>query len=112
MNVEILSHDVATGEAIVKFTYKDVVHTSKYNLMLIIPGSKMLMEQWGQEFTEEMQLKALDRLSEWIQRDIDAGVFQTHIDGNHPDDPASRPPLPDTVPPPWQPVTPIATPQG
>jgi hypothetical protein len=103
MNVEILSHDVATGDAIVKFTYKDVVHTGKYNLMLVIPGSKMLMEQWGQEFTKEMQLKALDRLTEWITRDIDAGTFQTHLDGLHPDDPASRPPLPDPVPPPSTP---------
>jgi hypothetical protein len=104
MNVEILSHDVATGETVVKFTYKDVVYTGKYNLMLVIPGSKLLMEQWGQEFTKEMQLKALDRLSEWITRDIDAGTFKTHLDGLHPDDPTARPPLPQQQAEPTPPI--------
>jgi hypothetical protein len=94
MNVEILSHDVTTGEAIIRFTYKDIVHTDKYNLMLVIPGSKMLMEQWGQEFTKEMQLKALDRLTEWVTRDIDAGVFQTRLDDNNPHDPVPPPSAP------------------
>lgn len=81
MNVEILSHNVATGEARVRFSHMDVVHEETYDLTLVIPGSKKIFADLGQEFTEEFQLKALDRLSEWVKRDIEAGVFQTHLPG-------------------------------
>lgn len=89
MNVEILSHDVATGEARIKFSHLDVVHEDNYDLKLVIPGSKLLMEQWGQEFTEEMQLKALDRLTEWIQSHIESGALKNRL----PDPDVSTPPI-------------------
>ena len=93
MNVEILSHDVATGEARIKFSHLDVVHEDNYDLKLVIPGSKLLMEQWGQEFTEEMQLKALDRLTEWVQRDIESGALKNRMPDARSNQEPTTPPI-------------------
>jgi len=75
MNVEILKHDVQTAKAKVRFSHLDVVHEDNYDLSLIIPGTKRLLAELGQEFTKELQLKALDKLTEWIQRDIESGAL-------------------------------------
>lgn len=89
MNVEILSHNVATGNSRIRFTHKDVVWEDNYNLMLIVPSSKMVLTQLGQEFTEEMQLKALATLTGWIEKDIDDGVLKNRL----PDTSAMTPPI-------------------
>ena len=86
MNVEILSHDVSTGKARIKFSHLDVVHESDYDLTLVIPGTKTLLAKLNMEFTEEIQLKALDSLTKWVQRDIEAGTLKNKIEGIHPDD--------------------------
>jgi hypothetical protein len=76
MNVEILTHDVDTGAARIRFTHNDVVLEDNYNLKMIIPGSVKVLEALGQSFTEEMQLTALGSLTAWIQRDIEAGIIK------------------------------------
>jgi len=80
MNVEILTHNVDTGAARIKFTHNDVVLEDNYNLKMIIPGSAKVLESLGQSFTEEMQLKALENLTAWIQRDIDAGHLTNKLE--------------------------------
>jgi hypothetical protein len=79
MNVEIISHDTTTGQARIKFSHLDVVHEADYNLKLVIPGSENVLTQMGQEFTKELQLKALDRLTEWLTRDIESGALKNPL---------------------------------
>lgn len=84
MNVEVIEHNVQTGMAKVRFEYQGVVHEDSYNLKMVIPGSERIFNELGQEFTEEFQLKALDRLTGWIKNDIEAGTFHPRLDGNAP----------------------------
>jgi hypothetical protein len=86
MNVEIISHNEVTGEARIKFSHLDVVHEDYYDLSLVIPGSKRLLAQLDMEFTKELQLKALEKLTAWITRDIEAGVLTNKLEGKHPDE--------------------------
>lgn len=79
MNVEILSHDAATGNARIKFSHNDVVHEDNYNLKLVIPSSERILKELNQEFTEELQLKALDKLTEWVRIDIESGAIKNPI---------------------------------
>jgi hypothetical protein len=81
MNVEIITHDETTGEARIKFSHNDVVHEDNYNLKLVIPGSEKLLKQLNQEFTKEIQLKALDTLTKWIQKDIESGAITNKLEG-------------------------------
>ena len=80
MNVEILLHDETTGLARVRFTHNNVVHEDTYDLTLVIPGSKKLFAELGQEFTKEKQLQSLDSLTTWIQKDIESGVLTNRME--------------------------------
>ena len=86
MNVEILSHNVETGDARIRFSHLDVVHESDYNLKLVIPGSQRLLADLGMEFTEELQLKTLENLTTWITRDIESGALKNPAVENEPVD--------------------------
>lgn len=79
MNVEIISHDEVTGLARIKFSHLDVVHESDYDLSLVIPNTKMLLAQLDMEFTKELQLKALEKLTVWITKDIESGILTNNI---------------------------------
>ena len=79
MNVEIISHDEVTGQARIKFSHLDVVHEDNYDLSLVIPGTKMLLAQLDMEFTKELQLKALEKLTEWLTRDIESGALKNRL---------------------------------
>lgn len=79
MNTEVLSHDVKTGIASVKFTYKDIVHEEVYNLKMVVPGSERVFQDLGQEFTKELQLKALEGVATRLKAAIDDGTYQPRL---------------------------------
>ena len=81
MNVKIITHDETTGKARIKFSHNDVVHETDYNLKLVIPGSEKLLAELGQEFTKDIQLKALDTLTKWVKRDIESGAITNKLEG-------------------------------
>lgn len=75
MNVEIISHDPSTGLAHIKFTHNNVVVEDTYNLRMVIPGSEKVLSSLGQDFTKELQLKALDNLTATMTSNIESGAI-------------------------------------
>lgn len=76
MLVEILSHDVNTYMAEIKFTHNDVVVQDKFNLLLVEPTMKQTLYLLGEEFTPEHQQTVIDNLTAWMQRNIERGAYQ------------------------------------
>lgn len=76
MQVDILEHDLATGKAKIRFEHNGIVHTEKYDLNMVVPGTKQTLEKQGKEFTEELQLKVIDTLTEWVKNDIENGTLR------------------------------------
>lgn len=74
MECTILSHNVETGEAKLRFEHNDVVFEADYNLKLVVPGSEYILKRMGIEFNEEHQLKALENLKTSIAQQIEDGV--------------------------------------
>lgn len=85
----IISHDVQTKKATVKFEHNDVVFEDTVDLTLVIPGSQMVLAQMGLEFNEEMQLRALDSYTHLIQTQIEAGIIKSPLPK---EEPAPTPP--------------------
>ena len=80
MIVEVLEHDLVTGDAKIKFSHNDIVHEDNYNLKLVVPGTTQLLEKLKKEFTEEIQLKALDILTAQVQKDIESGALKNKME--------------------------------
>jgi len=76
MLVEILSHDVDTAIAKIKFTHNDIVVEDEYNLLLVEPSMKKALELTGSSFTPELQQKVIDMLTGWVQNNIERGGLQ------------------------------------
>jgi hypothetical protein len=76
MLVEILSHDVDTAIAKIKFTHNDIVVEDEYNLLLVEPSMKRALDLTNSTFTPELQQKVIGLLTEWMQRNIERGGLQ------------------------------------
>ena len=76
MLVEILSHDVNTFMAEIKFTHNGVVVQDTYNLLLVEPTMKKALELANTSFTPEMQQKVIDKLAGWVQIHIECGALE------------------------------------
>jgi hypothetical protein len=79
MQTEILERDVAKGTAKFKFTHQGITHTQSYDLVLVVPGTKSVLESLNQEFTSEMQDRVIEKVKEQVQREIEAGIIQNRI---------------------------------
>lgn len=75
MNRTILSHDVDKATAKVRFEHNGVITEQEIDLARVIPGSTYVMEQMGISFTEEYQLKTLDKFTDTIQSYIEQGII-------------------------------------
>ncbi len=76
MERALLFHDVETGLARVRFEHNGVTLEQNYNLKLVVPGSVNIFNEMGIEFDEEHQLKALDKLTEYIEFQIEDGTIK------------------------------------
>lgn len=76
MLVEILSHDVDTGIAEIKFTHNGVVVQDTYNLLLVEPSMKRTLELTNSTFTADLQQSVITMLTGWVQRNIERGGLQ------------------------------------
>jgi hypothetical protein len=76
MLVEVLSHDVDTAIARIKFTHNDVVVENEYNLLLVEPSMKRTLELTNGTFTADLQQNVIDMLTSWVQRSIERGGLQ------------------------------------
>lgn len=76
MLVEILSHDVDTAIAKIKFTHNDVVVENTYDLLLVEPSMKKALELTKSTFTLELQQNVIEMLTVWVQRGIERGGLQ------------------------------------
>lgn len=73
MLVEVLSHNTETFMAEIRFTHNGVVVQDTYNLLFVEPTMKATLERVGQPFSLQMQQETIDRLTAWIQRNIERG---------------------------------------
>jgi len=76
MLVEVLSHDVDTAIARIKFTHNDVVVENEYNLLLVEPSMKRTLELTNGVFTADLQQSVIGMLTNWVQRNIERGGLQ------------------------------------
>lgn len=79
MQVEVLSWNKETGKARLKFSHNDVVHADSYDLKLVVPGTEKLLGELGVDFDETMQQRVIDKLTENVRLDIEAGRIKNPI---------------------------------
>ena len=79
MKIEILEHDVEKGTAKIKFMHNDVTHIQSYDLGLVVPGTRKTLQEQNMEFTLEMQNQVIQKLTEQLQREIEAGIVTNPI---------------------------------
>lgn len=79
MQVDILSWDKDSGKAKIKFSHNSVEHTDSYDLKLVVPGTDRVLGDLGMSFDETMQQRVIDKITEQVQRDIEAGVIKNPI---------------------------------
>lgn len=75
MITTIISHNVSTAKARIKFEHNGVVLENDFTLKDVIPGTKYIFEMMEIEFDEGYQLKAIEKLGESIQRQIEEGYI-------------------------------------
>jgi hypothetical protein len=79
MQVEILERNIAAGTIKLKFSHSGVVHTASYDLKLVVPGTDRVLAEYGLTFDETMQQRVIDKLTQQVQREIEAGILQNPI---------------------------------
>jgi hypothetical protein len=80
MQIEILSHNVETFIAEIKFIHNDVIVKDTYNLLLVEPTMKSTLERTGDTFTPQLQQEVINTLASWIERSINRGGLINHIE--------------------------------
>jgi hypothetical protein len=79
MNLEILEHNVQTGTAKLRFSHNNITHTQSYDLKMVVPGTDRVLAEYGMAFDETMQQRVIQKLTEQVQRDIEAGIIHNPI---------------------------------
>lgn len=77
MQVDILEHNKETGKIKIKFNHNNVIHVDNYDLLMVVPGTERELN--GAPFTEEMQNAVINKLTNQIQREIEAGILVNKI---------------------------------
>jgi hypothetical protein len=75
MNVEILERNIQSGIAKIRFSHNNVVHTSIYDLKLVVPGTERNLNEQNLVFDEARQQIVIDKLTNQIQREIESGIL-------------------------------------
>lgn len=79
MQTEVLEHDTAAGIAKIRFSHNGITHTQKYDLGLVVPGTRSSLAEKGLEFTPELQNSVIEKLTAQVQREIEAGIIVNPI---------------------------------
>lgn len=76
MVINLISHNVDTGDAVVKLQYNGITHEDKINLKLVVPGMARLLNERNEEFSEELQIQSLEKYVETFKRSVDRKTYQ------------------------------------
>jgi hypothetical protein len=79
MEVTILERDIVKATAKMQFTHNGVTHVDNYSLKMIVPGTDRILDEYGLEFTEQLQQKAIDKITAVIQREIEGGILKNPL---------------------------------
>jgi hypothetical protein len=79
MQIEIIERDIVAGTATIKFTHNGVEHTDKYDLGMVIPGTRLELAKQNSNFTEELQDTVIERLTERVRTAIESGIIVNKI---------------------------------
>lgn len=101
MEMTIISHNLATALARIRFEHAGITVENNFNLRHVIPGTDYIFSAMGIDFVEEYQTKAIEKLAASIEAQIDSGAIQN----------APEPAVPDPVEPEPE-EEPTATPPG
>lgn len=75
MERTIISHDTETGVARIRFEHNGVTVENDFNLIDVIPGTRMVFQSMGLEFDAETQERVIERLTAMIQQGIEEGAI-------------------------------------
>lgn len=75
MQVEIIEEDNVNWTAKIKFTHNDVEHIETYNLIAVIPGTNLQLSKENRQFDQTMKSNVITKLTEQVQREIEAGII-------------------------------------
>lgn len=95
MERTIISHNLETGKARIRFVHNEIEVEQDYDLLMVVPGSAWVLAEMQIPFDEEMQMKAMDKLTASITNQIEDGTIQPAL--------PSLPPVDNTVPDPVAP---------
>lgn len=76
MEKTIISQDVATGKARIRFEHLDVTVEDDYDLVHVVPGSARVFEELGLTFGPIAQAAAITKLEDLIRDQIESGALQ------------------------------------
>jgi fructose-bisphosphate aldolase class 1 len=79
MQVEILERDIEAGTIKMRFSHNNITHTDNYNLKMVVPGTDRILAEYGMLFDETMQQRVIQKVTEQVQRDIEAGIIHNPI---------------------------------
>jgi hypothetical protein len=79
MQVTIIQRDTQKGTAKIKFEHNGITHTDTYDLAMVVPGTKLIFEQYGVEFDEAKQQQIIDKLTVMVQTQIEAGILHNPV---------------------------------
>jgi hypothetical protein len=79
MNLEILEQNIQAGTAKLRFSHNDVTYTQSYDLKLFVPGTERVLAEYGIAFDETMQQRVIQKVTEQVQREIEAGILNNPI---------------------------------
>lgn len=90
MERTIISHDTETGVARIRFEHNGVKVENDFNLIDVIPGTRMVFQSMGLEFDEETQERVIERLTAMIQQGIEEGAILNPPPDDEPVGPAEE----------------------
>jgi len=86
---DILYHDVEAGVAVIQFSHAGVVHTDRYELAMLVPGTLKVFADLNLPYDEAAQLRSIDYLQKNMEALMEAGAVPNDPEGS---------PLPTFVP--------------
>lgn len=76
MEVTIIEQDIEKGTATIQFIHNNVTFVDKYDLIMVVPETKKTLEDQNLTFTADMQSQVITKLTEQVQKEIEAGIIE------------------------------------
>ena len=76
MERTIISHNVETATARIRFEHEGVTFENDFDLWQVIPGTRYVFESMGLDLDEGYQELAINRITDVIQLQIEQGAIQ------------------------------------